>query len=800
MSDVKRFEDIPLLPLRDIIVFPNMVLPLFVGRPKSRAALEAAMSNENKEIILSAQKKAKTKDPAADEIFEIGTVAVISQLFQFSDGTVKVVVRGTDRVKITKFKQDDAFFSVDAEVMPDFLDEAVDFDALVKGVRETFETYVELNKRIPRELLSLVAKIEDPSRLSDTIVAQLAINKLRDKQEILEINDVAERMKLLQLIMKEEIEILQVEKKIRSRVKKQMENSDKDETQARDLGDPNEFRNEIEELEERIEQKDLPPHAAERASRELKKLKMMSPMSAEATVVRNYVDWILSLPWNEKTQDRLDIDEAKATLEADHYGLEKPKERILEYLSVQKLVEKQRGSILCFVGPPGVGKTSLGKSIASATNRKFVRLSLGGVRDEAEIRGHRRTYIGALPGKIIQSLKKAGSSNPVFLLDEIDKMSTDFRGDPSSAMLEVLDPEQNETFGDHYLDLDYDLSNVMFICTANDLSKIPGPLRDRMEIIQIGGYLDHEKLAIAQTYLVPKQITNNGIADKEVNFEPEAINRIVEEYTREAGVRSLEREIGSVCRKIARKVVEGASETVFDVTEESIPTFLGPKKTSRTLIEDKNQIGLTNGLAWTQYGGVMLVNEATIMPGNGKLIITGKLGDVMQESARAAMSYIRARAENFGLNPLFHQRVDIHVHFPEGAVPKDGPSAGITMVTTLVSALTNIPVRRDVAMTGEITLRGRVLPIGGLKEKTLAAKRAGIKTLLFPFENVKDLSEIPQEILDGLEMIPVKHADEVLMHALELKEPEEFRKRLAQPITPPDLVSERPPQGTQAVH
>ena len=800
MSDVKRFEDIPLLPLRDIIVFPNMVLPLFVGRPKSRAALEAAMSNENKEIILSAQKKAKTKDPAADEIYEVGTIAVISQLFQFSDGTVKVVVRGTNRVKITKFNEEsDAFFSVDAESIPDILEPEVDFEALSATVRQTFQTYVELNKRIPREMLTLATQATDPSRLSDLIVAQLAINKLQNKQEILEISDVGQRMELLQKIMKEEIEILQVEKKIRSRVKKQMENSDKGDAQARDLGDPNEFKNEIEELEERIEKKDLPDHAQDRVKRELKKLKMMSPMSAEATVVRNYVEWILSLPWNETTEDRLDIDEAKATLEADHYGLEKPKERILEYLSVQKLVEKQKGSILCFVGPPGVGKTSLGKSIASATNRNFVRLSLGGVRDEAEIRGHRRTYIGALPGKIIQSLKKAGSSNPVFLLDEIDKMSTDFRGDPSSAMLEVLDPEQNESFGDHYLDLDYDLSNVMFICTANDLSKIPGPLRDRMEIIEIGGYLDHEKLAIAQTYLVPKQITNNGIANKEVNFSPEAINRVVEEYTREAGVRNLERELGSICRKIARKVVEGTTENVFDITAENVPEYLGPKKMSRTLIEEKNQIGLTNGLAWTQYGGVMLVNEATIMPGRGKLIITGKLGDVMQESAQAAMSYIRTRAENFGLNPQFHNRIDIHIHFPEGAVPKDGPSAGITMVTTLVSALTNIPVRRDVAMTGEITLRGRVLPIGGLKEKTLAAKRAGIKTILFPAENQKDLSQIPEEILIGLEMIPVSHADEVLMHALELKDPESFRKQLSQPITPPDLISERPPRS-EAVH
>ncbi|QED27646.1 endopeptidase La [Microvenator marinus] len=784
---------IPLLPLRDIIVFPNMVLPLFVGRERSIKALEAAMA-QDKEVVLSAQKKAKTNEPSADDIFRVGTVGIIDQLFQLPDGTVKVLVRGKQRVKIEGYQENDAYFEVEITPIQDFIDPAKDVAALMKQLRETFEAYVALNKRIPPEMLSLVAKIEekaeDPARLGDTIVAQLAL-KLRDKQEILENEDVLQRLEKLDTILKEEIDILQVERKIRTRVKKQMEKSQKDfydNPQNKEMGgDPNEFKNEIDELEEKISQKAMSDEAHDKLSRELKKLKMMSPMSAEATVVRNYIDWVISLPWDEVTEERLDVAEAHQTLEDDHYGLDKPKERILEYLSVQSLVTEHKGPILCLVGPPGVGKTSLGRSIATATNRNFIRLSLGGVRDEAEIRGHRRTYIGAMPGKIVQSLRKAGSNNPVFLLDEIDKMSTDFRGDPSSALLEVLDPEQNSTFNDHYLDLDYDLSKVMFICTANSLQQIPGPLLDRMEVIQIPGYTDFEKLEISKRYLIPKQRKNNGIEDVEVSFAQGAIGRIIGQYTREAGVRSLEREIGTVCRKIARQVVENGKEQEFEVDARSIPKYLGPPRFKHDTIEEEDQVGITNGVAWTQYGGVMLISEASVIPGKGKFIITGKLGDVMQESAQAAMTYVRSRAMNLGLSPDFHQKVDIHVHFPEGALPKDGPSAGITMVTSIVSALTQIPVRHNVAMTGEITLRGRVLPIGGLKEKGLAAHRGGVKTLIIPKDNAKDIREIPKAVRKAMTIIAVDHMDEVLQHALAIENPEVFRARLEKPLLPPDV-------------
>ncbi len=789
-SDRAKTRRIPLLPLRDIIVFPNMVLPLFVGREKSIAALEEAMAG-GKEIVLSAQKKAKTNDPSPDDIFRIGTIGSIDQLFQLPDGTVKVLVRGKQRVKILDYQVNDRYFEVEIEPLEDVVDPTHDAPEIMQRLRETFETYVNLNKRIPPEMLSMVAKIEDPARLGDTIVAQLAL-KLRDKQDILEMEDSFVRLERLNELMREEIEILQVERKIRSRVKKQMEKSQKDlyDTPGapKDMGDQNEFKNEIDELEEKISQKTLSEEAQDRLQRELKKLKMMSPMSAEATVVRNYIDWVLSLPWDEITEDRLDIKDAHQTLETDHYGLAKPKERILEYLSVQSLVKAPRGPILCFVGPPGVGKTSLGRSIATATNRTFVRLSLGGVRDEAEIRGHRRTYIGAMPGKIIQSLRKAGSNNPVFLLDEIDKMSTDFRGDPSSALLEVLDPEQNATFNDHYLDLDYDLSRVMFICTANSLQQIPTPLLDRMEVIQLPGYTDFEKLQIARNYLIPKQLTNNGIDDVSVDFTTSSVHRVINQYTREAGVRNLERELGSVCRKIARQVVENGKEQEFKVEARSIPKYLGPPRFKDGKIEERDQVGMTNGVAWTQFGGVMLVSEVTVMPGKGKFIITGKLGDVMQESAQAAMSYVRARAINLGLSPDFHQKVDIHVHFPEGALPKDGPSAGITMATSIVSALTQVPVKYDVAMTGEITLRGRVLPIGGLKEKVLAAHRGGIKTICIPWDNRKDIREIPKTVRKALTIIPVEHMDEVLEHALRLEDPEAFRERLRKPLLPPDVA------------
>ena len=793
MSNEKKSERqrIPLLPLRDIIVFPNMVLPLFVGREKSIAALESAMAG-SKEIVLSAQTKAKTNDPTPDDIFEVGTVAVIDKLFQVQNGTVKVLVRGKRRVRILEYHDNESYFDVDVEPLEDIADPVVDIDEVMSRVRTTFQAYVDLNKRIPPEMVSLVDKIDDAARLADTIVAQLAL-KLRDKQEILETEDTAARLERLDSLMKEEIEILQVERKIRSRVKKQMEKSQKDFYEGQQVpkgegGDPNEFKNEIDELEEKIEQKKLSEEAEDRLRRELKKLKLMSPMSAEATVVRNYIDWVLSLPWYDVTEDRLDVGEAHRVLEEDHYGLDKPKERILEYLAVQSLIETPKGPILCFAGPPGVGKTSLGRSIARATNREFVRLSLGGVRDEAEIRGHRRTYIGALPGKIIQSLRKAGSNNPVFLLDEVDKMSTDFRGDPSSALLEVLDPEQNATFNDHYLDLDYDLSKVMFICTANNLGQIPAPLRDRMEIIEIPGYTDFEKLQITRNYLVPKQLQNNGISDVDVTMTSGAIRRIINQYTREAGVRNLEREVGSVFRKIARRVVEDGPEQIFKVNSKSVPRYIGPPRFKQDRIEDGDHIGMTNGIAWTQFGGVMLVSEVSVMPGKGKLIITGKLGDVMQESAHAAMSYVRSRAMNLGLSPEFHQKVDIHVHFPEGALPKDGPSAGITMVTSIVSALTAIPVKHDVAMTGEITLRGRVLPIGGLKEKVMAAHRGGINTVIFPSENRKDIREIPKSIRRALTFIPVDHMDEVLCHALRLEDPDAFKERLAQPILPPDVA------------
>ncbi|MBA2663152.1 MAG: endopeptidase La [Bradymonadaceae bacterium] len=792
-----RLYALPLLPLRDILVFPAMQVPLFVGREKSIHALDEAMKR-NKEIVLAAQKKAKTNDPGEEDIYTVATLATIDRLFRLPDGTVKVRVIGQRRVRIHKYLPHDQFFHVEVEDLEDSASslEASALESLVQNVRSIFDEYVKLNKRIAAETLEEVAKIEDISLLADTIVAQLAL-KLADKQKVLETLDVGQRLQQLLDMMQEEIELLQVEKKIRSRVKKQMERSQNDYylTDAqnplqKEMNEQNEFKNEIDELEDRISNKEMSKEATERLAKELKKLKMMSPMSAEATVVRNYIDWILSLPWTEVTQDRLDINEAEATLESDHYGLEKPKDRILEYLAVQALVEKPKGPILCFVGPPGVGKTSLGRSIAKAINRKFVRLSLGGVRDEAEIRGHRRTYIGALPGKIVQSLRKAGSNNPVFLLDEVDKMSMDFRGDPSSALLEVLDPEQNSAFNDHYLDLDYDLSNVMFLCTANNLAGIPAPLRDRMEIIQIPGYTDHEKQQIARHYLVPKQMENNGIANVDVHFTMSAINRVINHYTREAGVRNLERELGTICRKIAKRVVKEGKDhkLTFKINAKAVPQFLGNHHYEQGRIEERDEVGMTNGVAWTQFGGVMLVSEVSVMPGKGKFIITGKLGDVMQESAQAAMSYVRSRAMNLGLSPDFHQKVDMHVHFPEGALPKDGPSAGITMATSIVSALTRIPVMHDVAMTGEITLRGRVLPIGGLKEKVIAAHRGGIRKVIAPKENKKDYNEIPKSVRKALEIVWVEHMDEVLAHALRLDDPKAFSERLSRPLLPPDIM------------
>ena len=784
-DDAKKrgVSTLPLLPLRDIIVFPYMVVPLFVGREKSIAALDAAMGKD-KEIVLSAQKKAKTNDPAADDIYDVGTIGTIIQLLRLPDGTVKVLVEGKRRARIKSFLPREDHFLVECEDIEETDERSVEIEALMRSVHATFENYVKLNKRIAPELLVSVQTIDDPSRLADTIVAALTL-KLVDKQAILEMDSPSLRLEKLYELMQAEIEILQVEKKIRTRVKKQMEKTQKEyylneQMQAiqKELGERDEFKNEIQELEDKIKNKRMSKEAQTKVRKELKKLKMMSPMSAEATVVRNYIDWVLSLPWEEKTQDKLDVAEAKRILDEDHYGLDKIKDRILEYLAVQALVNKLKGPILCLVGPPGVGKTSLAKSIARSTGRSFVRLSLGGVRDEAEIRGHRRTYIGALPGKIIQSLKKAGSNNPVFLLDEVDKMSTDFRGDPSSALLEVLDPEQNAAFNDHYLDLDYDLSDVMFITTANSLHSIPVPLQDRMEIIQLPGYTEWEKLAIAEQYLIKKEKEANGIAMVDLELGEAAVRTIIHHYTKEAGVRSLEREISTVCRKIAKDVVampvDSRAGAKFRITAQNVPRYLGPHKFRSGRMEEKDEIGLTNGLAVTMHGGDLLATEVTIVPGKGKLVLTGKLGDVMQESAQAAMSYVRSRSEALGLDRDFYQKIDIHVHFPEGAIPKDGPSAGITMATGLVSALLRAPVRRDIAMTGEITLRGRVLPIGGLKDKILAAHRADIFTVIIPKENRKDLKDIPKRVLKVMKIHSVEQVDEVLRLALVLDDPKKF--------------------------
>jgi ATP-dependent Lon protease len=783
MSTEPAQRTLPLLPLRDIIVFPHMVVPLFVGRDKSISALEDAMAGD-RELLLSAQRKAKTNDPKDEDIHEVGTVGHIIQLLRLPDRTVKVLIEGRQRARITRFEQQEPHFICSAELIEEPAEPPLELAALVRSVQGVFETYVKLSKRIPPEMLASVQQLESPSRLADTIVAHVAL-KLKDKQDLLETISPSARLERLHELMQGEIEILQVEKKIRTRVKKQMEKSQKEyylneQMQAiqKELGDRDEFKNELAELEAKIKNKKMSKEAKERCLKEFKKLKMMSPMSAEATVVRTYIDWVVGLPWEDVTPDRLDITEAKAVLEADHYGLGKVKERILEYLAVQKLVERQRGPILCLVGPPGVGKTSLATSIATATGRKFVRQALGGVRDEAEIRGHRRTYIGALPGKLIQSLKKAGTSNPVFLLDEIDKMAHDFRGDPASALLEVLDPAQNSTFNDHYLDLDYDLSDVMFITTANSIHSIPLPLQDRLEIIELPGYTEWEKVAIARQYLIKKQAAANGIEGLAVEWTEEGLLQIIHRYTKEAGVRNLEREIATVSRKIAKAWLEAGKPdgATYVVSAETLPTYLDVPKFRENRKEDADEIGLCNGLAVTMVGGDLLPAEVTVVPGKGKLTLTGKLGEVMQESAQAAMSYIRSRCDSLGLARDFPGKVDIHVHFPEGAIPKDGPSAGITMTTAIASALLRIPVKGHVAMTGEITLRGRVLAIGGLKEKLLAAHRAGITTVLIPEDNRKDLADVPAAVRDALTIIPVKHADEVLRAALAVPHPDEFLK------------------------
>jgi ATP-dependent Lon protease len=769
----------PLLPLRDIIVFPYMVSQLFVGRERSIAALDEAMSR-GKEIFLAAQRNAKTNDPTPDDIFVVGSVGVIMQLLRLPDGTVKVLIEGKRRAKIRKYVQTDAFFLVEYEEIPEKSAVNVEVEALMRSVQSTFEVYVKLNKKIQPEVLMSVQAIDDASRLADAIVANLPTIKLADRQALLETDDAKQRLERLIELMQAEIEILQVEKKIRSRVKKQMEKTQKEyylneQMQAiqKELGggERDEFKNEIQEIEEALKTKRMSKEATAKVKKELKKLKMMHPTSAEATVVRNYIDWILDLPWYEKSEERYDLTEAEKILEEDHYGLKKIKERILEYLAVQALTKKLKGPVLCFVGPPGVGKTSLAKSIARATGRRFVRLSLGGVRDEAEIRGHRRTYIGALPGKLIQSLKKAGTNNPVFLLDEVDKMSTDFRGDPAAALLEVLDPEQNHAFNDHYLDLDYDLSDVMFITTANTLGGIPVPLQDRMEIIQLSGYTEFEKLNIAVKYLIPRQRKECGLEDVPLTFTEGAVRTIVHHYTKESGVRSLEREIASVCRKVARKVVSDGKDKPIEIGSKIIPKYLGVPKYRLGKRAEHDEVGLVNGLAVTSVGGDLLPAEAVVLPGKGKLVVTGLLEKGMEESAQAAMSYVRSRLEKLGLTNDAYQKVDVHVHFPD-FVRKDGPSAGVTMVTAVCSALMRVPVRQDLAMTGEITLRGRVLPIGGLKEKLLAAHRSGISTVILPKENRKDLRDVPRRVLRALRLVLVEHVDDVLREALVIPAPE----------------------------
>jgi ATP-dependent Lon protease len=759
---------LPLLPLRDIVVFPHMVVPLFVGRDRSIRALEAAMKVD-KMIFLASQRNAQQTTPQQEEIFTTGTVGQIIQMLKLPDNTIKVFVEGKERGRILRFLENDRFFQVEVVQLKDEITEReIEIQALVRGLKAVFENYLTHNKKIAQEFVSSVRAMTDPSRLTDTIAGQLNL-KMDDKQYLLERTSLKDRIERLLELMQSEIEIAEIEKKIRERVKKQMEKSQKEyylneqmRAIQKEMGEKDDFKSEIADLEEQVTKKNLPPEAAAKVRKEIRKLKMMSPMSAEATVVRNYVDWFLVLPWSNASQTDLNIDDAQRILDEDHYGLKEVKTRIIEYLAVQKLVGKTKGPILCLVGPPGVGKTSLAKSVARATGREFVRISLGGVRDEAEVRGHRRTYIGALPGKIIQSMKKVQTINPVMLLDEVDKMSMDFRGDPSSALLEVLDPEQNHTFNDHYLDIDYDLSQIMFITTANTLHGIPAPLQDRMEIIRLPGYTELEKLKIAERFLVRKQLAANGLVEEQIDLTRKAILHIVRRYTREAGVRDLERQISKVFRKVARQVLSGQIPSHLEIDNKHIGKYLGVPKFRHGVKEEQEKVGVATGLAWTEVGGELLIVEVALMPGSGKLTVTGKLGEVMQESAQAAMSYVRSRAWGLGLKADFYNKIDTHIHVPEGATPKDGPSAGITMTTAIVSALTKKPFPNDLAMTGEITLRGRILPIGGLKEKLLAAKRGLISRVLIPKENEKDLKEVPKKIRKGMEIIPVEHMDEVL--------------------------------------
>ena len=761
---------LPVLPLRDVVVYPHMVIPLFVGREKSILALDQAM-RADKQIVLVAQKQADVDDPKADDLYEIGTLATILQLLKLPDGTVKVLVEGGARARVDRLVSAE-FFSAAVTALPDLegYDER-EIDVLVRSVITQFEQYVKMNKKVPPEILTSLAGIEQPGRLADTVAAHMAL-KLSEKQKVLEITEVRRRIEHVLALIEGEMEVLQIEKRIRGRVKQQMEKSQREyylneqmKAIQREMGDLEDAPNELGDLEKRIRKAGMSKEARDKALAELGKLKLMSPMSAEATVVRNYLDWLVKAPWKKRTKVRHDIAAAQTVLDADHYGLDKVKERIVEYLAVQQRVKNLRGPILCLVGPPGVGKTSLGQSIAHATHRKFVRMSLGGVRDEAEIRGHRRTYIGSMPGKIIQNLSKMGVRNPLFLLDEIDKMSMDFRGDPSSALLEVLDPEQNSTFSDHYLEVDFDLSEVMFVCTANSLN-IPAALLDRMEVIRLPGYTEDEKVAIARRYLLPKQMKVNGVQDDELEVADSAVTDIIRHYTREAGVRNLERETSKICRKTVKQLLLQPNAKPVKVTDANINDYLGVRRFRYGKAEEESRVGQVTGLAWTEVGGELLTIEAAVVTGKGKLIYTGQLGSVMQESIQAAMTVVRSRAEHLGIDADFHQKFDVHVHVPEGATPKDGPSAGIGMCTALVSALTKIPVRSDVAMTGEITLRGEVLPIGGLKEKLLAAHRGGITTVLIPHDNEKDLVEIPENIKGKLEIRTVKWIDEVLEVAL----------------------------------
>ncbi|MGI2855140.1 endopeptidase La [Shewanella algae] len=763
--------ELPVLPLRDVVVYPHMVIPLFVGREKSIRCLETAMA-QDKQIILVAQRDADLDEPGIDDIFDVGTVASILQLLKLPDGTVKVLVEGGKRARIERYTQEEEFFVATAHYLESEALDDREEEVLVRSAISQFEGYIKLNKKIPPEVLTSLSGIEEADRLADTMAAHMPL-KLADKQSVLEMVKVGERLEYLMAMMEAEIDLLQVEKRIRSRVKKQMEKSQREyylneqmKAIQKELGDLDEGHDEFESLGRKIEEAGMPEEAKEKASAELNKLRMMSPMSAEATVVRSYVDWMTSVPWKQRSKIKRDLSKAEQVLDTDHYGLEKVKERILEYLAVQSRVKQLKGPILCLVGPPGVGKTSLGQSIAKATGRKYVRVALGGVRDEAEIRGHRRTYIGSMPGKIIQKMTKVGVKNPLFLLDEIDKMSSDMRGDPASALLEVLDPEQNATFNDHYLEVDYDLSDVMFVATSNSMN-IPGPLLDRMEVIRLSGYTEDEKLNIAKQHLLPKQIERNGLKKNEITIDDSAILGVIRYYTREAGVRALERELSKICRKVVKQIMLEKDTKHVDVNQDNLKSFLGVQRFDYGKAESKNQIGQVTGLAWTEVGGDLLTIEATSVAGKGKLTYTGSLGDVMQESIQAAMTVVRSRAEQLGINPDFYEKRDIHVHVPEGATPKDGPSAGAAMCTALVSSLTGNPVKGEVAMTGEITLRGEVLPIGGLKEKLLAAHRGGIKLVLIPKENERDLEEIPANVVADLEIRPVRWIDEVLQLALE---------------------------------